>query len=29
MQTSAFGMDKQCDPAVWHWELYLVTYGGA
>ena len=19
-------MDKQRDPAVWHWELYLVTY---
>ena len=22
-------MDKQRDPAVQHWELYLVTYDGA
>ena len=28
-QTLAFGMDKQRDPAVWHWELYLATYDGA
>ena len=25
MQTIAFGMDKQWDPAVEHWELYLIT----
>ena len=25
MQTIAFGMDKWWDPAVLHWELYLVT----
>ena len=24
-----FGMDKQWYPAVEHWELYLVTCGGA
>ena len=29
MQTTAFGMDKQGDPAVERWELYLVTYDGA
>ena len=29
MQTIAFGMDEQWDPAVLHWELYLVTYDGA
>ena len=28
MQTIAFGMDKQWDPAVWHRELYLVTCDG-
>ena len=28
-QTFAFRMNKQCDPAVQHWELYLVTYDGA
>ena len=28
-ETIAFGMDKQCDPAVSHWELRLVTYDGA
>ena len=26
MQTIAFGMDKQWDPAVQHWEPCLVTY---
>ena len=25
MQTIAFGVDKQWDPAVQHWELGLVT----
>ena len=29
MQTIAFGMDKQWDAAVLHWELYVVTYDGA
>ena len=29
MQTIAFGMDKQWDPPVEHWELYPVTYDGA
>ena len=29
MQTIVFGMDKQWDPAVQHWELCLVTYDGA
>ena len=29
MQTIAFGMDKQWDPAVYHWKLYLVTYDRA
>ena len=29
MQTTAFGMDKQWDPVVLHWELYAVTYDGA
>jgi len=29
MQTIAFEMDKQRDPAVLHWEFYLVTYDGA
>ena len=29
MQTIAFGMDKQWDPAVWHRELCLVTCDGA
>ena len=28
MQTIAFGMDKQWDPTVYHWEPYLVTYDG-
>ena len=29
MQTIAFGMYKQWDPAVEHWELYLVSCNGA
>jgi len=29
MQPIAFGTDKQWDPAVEHWELYLITYDGA
>ena len=29
MQTIAFGMGKQWDPDVKHWEIYLVTYDGA
>ena len=29
MQTFAFGVDQQWDPAVQHRELYLVTYDGA
>ena len=29
MQTIAFGMDKQWDPAIQYWEIYLVAYGGA
>ena len=29
MQTIAFGMGKQWDPAVQHWELRLVTCDGA
>ena len=29
MQTTAFGVDKQWDPAVEHRELYLVTCDGA
>ena len=28
-ETIAFGMDKQWDPAVYHRELYLVTYDEA
>ena len=28
MQTIAFGMDKQWDPTVQHWELCLVTLMG-
>ena len=28
MQTIASGVDKQWDPAVQHWELYLVTCDG-
>ena len=27
--TIAFGMNKQWDPAVEHWELYLVIYDGS
>ena len=29
MQTLVFGMNKQWDPAVEHWELYLVIYDGS
>ena len=29
MQTIAFGVEKQWDPAVQHCKLYLVTYDGA
>ena len=29
MQTSAFGIDKQWDPAIQHWKLCLVTCDGA
>ena len=29
MQTIAFGVDKQWDPAVQHWQLYVVTCDGA
>ena len=29
MQTIAFGMNKQWDPALQHWGLDLVTYEGA
>ena len=29
MQTIALGMDKQWDPAVKHWELYLITDDGS
>ena len=29
MPTTAFGMDKKWDPAVEHWELYVVTCDGA
>ena len=29
MQTIAFGVDKQWDPAVQPWELYVVPCGGA
>ena len=29
MQAVAFGVDRQWDAAVWHWELYLVTYDTA
>ena len=28
MQNVAFGMDQQWDPAVYHWELFLITYDG-
>ena len=28
MQNVAFGMDQQWDPAVQHWEFYLVNYDG-
>ena len=28
IETIAFGIDKQWDPAVYHLELYLVTYDG-
>ena len=29
MQTIAFGVDKQWNPALQHWELFLVTCDGA
>ena len=29
VEASFLGMDKQRDPAVQHWELYLATYDGA
>ena len=29
MQTTAFGMDKQWEPAVYYWELYLASYDEA
>ena len=29
MQTLAFGMNREWDPAVQCWELCLVTYDGA
>ena len=29
MQTIAYGIDLQCDPAVWHWGLCLDTYNAA